>query len=581
MAGAFAKLTETTKRFTPTEPLKKSAAAGAGAGTELSKLLHPFGIQPSADCSCRRHAETMDRNGVDWCENHFDEIMGWLRTEAAGRGYPFITPLAAKVLRIAIARARKKRRGTFGTDAIHVHHSATGLGDAIGGLYAVCGLADATGKPIIYHAHSAKWLYRVAHPGVTIVPIEEGREGPDINGGDEGYRRQIQSAATRVTDYCGNLAQALGIAPFAAARPRQIDRAIGNRVIGEKYVVLSPFGTHGSRDWPRDKWRELGGVLRDQNIRVIPIGASRHAEILKSTFNGLGGVSWFWGQSPEWVIDLVSGASCVIGNDSGVAHLAGLLGVPALAIHAGCLPHPFLYDMSPSVESITAGEDLPRSDHNSIALGKVPVAAVYKTLAAKLGLDDSMTAAGDLLNAVQSETLLDRDRLRVILARSRAASKLAGDIAEVGVYRGGTSKLLALANPHKTIHSFDTFTGIANAGADDLHSNGDFDLGGQIPPALNQPNIAVHVGLFPSTAGDGGGGKYCFAHFDGDTYESCRAFIEYFTPRMTAGGAMVFDDYRWHKCPGVERALLEVFAPDRIEQTGPTQALVTIGEIKC
>ena len=47
---------------------------------------------------------------------------------------------------------------------------------------------------------------------------------------------------------------------------------------------------------------------------------------------------WFWGMSPEWVGDVFLESSAVIGNDSGMAHMAGMLGVPTLAVHAQVKP---------------------------------------------------------------------------------------------------------------------------------------------------------------------------------------------------------------------------------------------------
>lgn len=146
-----------------------------------------------------------------------------------------------------------------------------------------------------------------------------------------------------------------------------------------------------------------------------------------------------------------------------------------------------------------------------------------------------------------------------LYAWSRACSTLPGDMAEVGVYKGDSCLLLARANPAKTVHAFDTFAGIPNARAgDDLHANGDFaDLNRQdvIDRLEAQPNIRVHVGVFPQTADDYL--RFCFAHFDGDTYQSCRDFLAYFWPRLSAGGVLLFDDYKWERCPGVERAIRE------------------------
>lgn len=45
--------------------------------------------------------------GADECERRVDEIVGWLREEATERGVPFVSAVAAIIVRMAIKRARK------------------------------------------------------------------------------------------------------------------------------------------------------------------------------------------------------------------------------------------------------------------------------------------------------------------------------------------------------------------------------------------------------------------------------------------------------------------------------------------
>jgi len=78
-----------------------------GPGTELKKLLSRVGITASPDCSCNARARTMDEKGCDWCEANLDEIVGWLREEAAKRGLPFIDLAGRMLVRRAIANARR------------------------------------------------------------------------------------------------------------------------------------------------------------------------------------------------------------------------------------------------------------------------------------------------------------------------------------------------------------------------------------------------------------------------------------------------------------------------------------------
>ena len=64
-----------------------------------------------------------------------------------------------------------------------------------------------------------------------------------------------------------------------------------------------------------------------------------------------------------------------------------------------------------------------------------------------------------LIRKVLSETdmLLLQDEAYQILSCTRATSKVPGDVAEVGVYRGGSSRLICEARGNRAVYLFDTF----------------------------------------------------------------------------------------------------------------------------
>jgi hypothetical protein len=78
-----------------------------GPGTELKKLLAKVGITATPDCSCNARAAEMDRQGIEWCENNLDTIVGWLREQATARGLPFLDVAGRLLVRRAIANARR------------------------------------------------------------------------------------------------------------------------------------------------------------------------------------------------------------------------------------------------------------------------------------------------------------------------------------------------------------------------------------------------------------------------------------------------------------------------------------------
>src|SRR5665811_557353 len=67
-----------------------------------------------------------------------------------------------------------------------------------------------------------------------------------------------------------------------------------------------------------------------------------------------------------------------------------------------------------------------------------------------------------LIHRVIAETdmLLFQDEAYQVLSCARATSKVPGDIAEVGVYRGGSARLICEVQGARGLYLFDTFEGL-------------------------------------------------------------------------------------------------------------------------
>jgi hypothetical protein len=83
--------------------------APSGPGTELSKLLKRFGIEPTPTCQCRAKAAEMDAWGPDECSRpeRIEEVVAVMREEAQARGLPFLDAAGKVLVRRAISNARK------------------------------------------------------------------------------------------------------------------------------------------------------------------------------------------------------------------------------------------------------------------------------------------------------------------------------------------------------------------------------------------------------------------------------------------------------------------------------------------
>jgi O-methyltransferase len=163
-------------------------------------------------------------------------------------------------------------------------------------------------------------------------------------------------------------------------------------------------------------------------------------------------------------------------------------------------------------------------------------------------------------------TLVDKVRCFILYQCAKNSAQIAGDIAEIGVFRGGTAKLLAktTAPAGKIVHLFDTFAGMPSVDANtDLHQTGDFANTSieAVQAYLHDcRNVRLYKGFFPSTAQPVEQRSFALVHVDVDIYRSVLSCCTFFHPRMERGGMMVFDDYGFLSCPGAKKAVDEFFA---------------------
>ena len=250
---------------------------------------------------------------------------------------------------VSAALGKKAAAGTVAPRSIHMANHAFGIGDAITGLYAAVGAAE-LGYHVVYHTRYPRWLERASHPHLTITDAEPPKGTPDM---DTDHAEQLRYARDKVRWYAGRVAGNLPV--WNGARPK-IDRTVHiPRVDFARYVVISPFAAWESRDWPEMHWRRLAHLLRESGREMVVIGTSREEDRIARTFDKSYA---YWAIKRddtwvEWVTDLMLGAEAVLGLDSGMIHMAGLLGVPAVSIHAH-LPPEFLFSCAPSVRSAGA-----------------------------------------------------------------------------------------------------------------------------------------------------------------------------------------------------------------------------------
>ena len=155
--------------------------------------------------------------------------------------------------------------------------------------------------------------------------------------------------------------------------------------------------------------------------------------------------------------------------------------------------------------------------------------------------------------------MIGLDRLLSIYVLLQRASHVEGALAELGIFKGGVGRFIARCLPDRKCYLFDTFSGIPCSGEFDHHKIGEWSASRAIVEDVvrGQGNIVLVEGVFPETVSQIPEERFAFVHLDADQYESTRDGLEYFWPRMNAGGVIVLDDYDFQYCPGVTKAVRE------------------------
>jgi O-methyltransferase len=185
----------------------------------------------------------------------------------------------------------------------------------------------------------------------------------------------------------------------------------------------------------------------------------------------------------------------------------------------------------------------------------------------------------DLIRQVKRETpmlLFDNEAYQIFMAVKRT-KKISGDMAEVGVYKGGSAKLICEADGGRPLHLFDTFEGLPEVGSIDSPEfyKGQFAASlDRVKDYLKDYRVCFYKGLFPSTGAGVAGNYFSFVHLDVDTYESTRSCLDFFYSRMSRGGIILSHDYI--NAAGVRRAFDEFFGekPEPIIEMSGSQCLI-------
>ena len=162
-----------------------------------------------------------------------------------------------------------------------------------------------------------------------------------------------------------------------------------------------------------------------------------------------------------------------------------------------------------------------------------------------------------IINQVRKEVGLNftiRDSFNIYLLAKIQSHVCDGDFAEVGVYKGGSAKIISEAAEDKIIHLFDTFSGFDEKGISfhddeqqlkvwDKRYNNFKDVNlEKVQLYLKQYKTCFHKGIFNKNDSCITQKRFSFVHFDADLYEPLKDCISGFYPRLNQNGMILVED---------------------------------------
>ena len=132
-------------------------------------------------------------------------------------------------------------------------------------------------------------------------------------------------------------AQALGYRPegppdFGLDRARLAERGAA------PYAILLHATARTEKRWPEEQWHLLAAALSEDIDLVIPFGTAAERERSKRIAAAARRARVPEHAPLDQMARLIAGASCVIGVDTGLMHLAAGLGVPLVAVFQASNP---------------------------------------------------------------------------------------------------------------------------------------------------------------------------------------------------------------------------------------------------
>lgn len=169
-------------------------------------------------------------------------------------------------------------------------------------------------------------------------------------------------------------------------------------------ILIAPLSHNPLRDWPSGHYADLIRLLLEGlagDVRISLAGSPNQRLILNEIVRpfaadqvvNMCGLAW------QDVVSRIRGSLCVIGNNSGIAHLAGYFGVPTVCIFGGSHQRTEWAPIRPNVVVLSREIGCSPCQFHKVedcrydvaCLREIEPAAVYEAVIAAMGQRDILS----------------------------------------------------------------------------------------------------------------------------------------------------------------------------------------------
>lgn len=124
---------------------------------------------------------------------------------------------------------------------------------------------------------------------------------------------------------------------YQKAQPPQLhfseEASLREKIFGQ-YIVVAPFASNPGKSLPPERWQKLFTYLQETypQKNIILVGGHADKNTAEMYLSGREHLYNYCGVPFAQLVSLLRGASCFIGVDSGLTHVAGVLHVPSVII---------------------------------------------------------------------------------------------------------------------------------------------------------------------------------------------------------------------------------------------------------